>query len=80
MTIPKTTNMVINGILWSRFRSKNRPTKDIIVIPKVITLNFANVSFSVSSGLVKALELAEVKNAWMFSIDKGKNYIKNIIP
>lgn len=63
MIIPKTTNMEIKGILWSRFRSKNRPIKDIIVIPKVITLNFANVILNVSSGLVRALELAEVKNA-----------------
>lgn len=63
MIIPKTTKIVIKGILCSRFRSKNRPTNEMIVIPRVITLNFANVSFNVSKGFVKALELADVKNA-----------------
>lgn len=68
--------MVIKGILWSLFLNKKSPTRDTIVIPRVITLNLKNVNFRVYNGLVKALELAEVKNAWIFSIDRGKNYIK----
>lgn len=72
--------MVIKGILWSLFLNKKSPTRDTTVIPRVITLNLANVSFRVYNGLVKALELAEVKNAWIFSIDRGKNYIKYKLP
>lgn len=49
--------------------------KDKIVNPNVRILNFMNVCLMMSKGFVKALELAEAKNAGMFSIDKGKNYI-----
>ena len=40
---------------------------------KVIILNDANICCIFFKGFVNALELAESKNAWIFSIDSGKN-------
>lgn len=65
----------MNGIVCSLFLSKKRIAKDKIVNPNVRILNFMNVCLMMSKGFVKALELAEAKNAGIFSIDKGKNYI-----
>lgn len=61
--MPKIKKIVIKGILWSLFLRRNNPTKDAIVIPRVITLNLTNVNFKVSNGFVNALEFAEVKKA-----------------
>jgi hypothetical protein len=58
--------MVMKGILWSLFLSKNKITNDAIVMPKVIILKDANICCIFFKGLVKALELAESKNAWIF--------------
>ena len=63
---PRITKILINGIVCSLFLSKKRITKDKIVNPNVRILNFTNVCLMMSRGFVKALELAEAKNAGMF--------------
>lgn len=44
MRTPKITKIVMNGILCSLFLNKNKITKDIIVIDKVIILKLANIN------------------------------------
>ena len=80
MITPRMTKIVINGILFSLFLSKNKITSDNIVRPKVRMLNFSNVCLITLSGFVRALEFAAAKKAGMFSIDKGKNYVFRYLP
>ena len=67
------TKIVMKGILWSLFLNKNKIIKEPIVMPKVIILKVAKICCIFFNGFVKALELAESKNAWIFSIESGKN-------
>lgn len=76
MTTPMITNIVMNGIVCSRFLNKNSTIIDTMVSPNVITLKLRKVCFIMSNGFVNALELAATKNAWTFYILNGKNYIK----
>lgn len=67
------TTTAMKGTLSSLFRSRKSITIKAMVINKVMTLKVWNVSMRIFSGLVKALELAAIKNASRFSIDNGKN-------
>ena len=73
ISIPKITNTVMNGNLCNLLRNKNNTTKDAIAIPNVITLKLSKVTLRLLRGLVRALELAVVKNALIFYMHKGKN-------
>jgi hypothetical protein len=66
MRTPKITKIVMNGILCSLFLNKNKITKDIIVIDKVIILKLANINWMFFNGFVSALEFAASKKACIF--------------
>lgn len=74
--IPINAKIAINGILVNLLRNKNRPQMQIMVIIRVKILKSVKVRTMIVRGLVSALELAEMKNALMLSMAKGKNYDK----
>lgn len=47
---------------------------DTIVRPRVRMLKVEKVCFMALRGFVSALEFAASKNAWIFSMESGKNY------
>lgn len=63
----------MNGKVCSLFLSRNKITRDAIVMPRVSTLKVWKVWISDDSGLVRADELAARKKALIFYIESGKN-------
>lgn len=70
---PKITNIVIKGILCNLLRRRNKMIREMIVMPRVMILNCWKVNFKISRGFVSALASELAKNAWIFSIESGKN-------
>ena len=75
MSIPKITNTVMNGNVCNLLRRRNRINSDTIVKPKVKMLKVWKVWIKEDNGLVNAEEFAARKNALIFSMESGKNYI-----
>lgn len=73
-----TIKIPIKGILLSFSLKMKRRRMHAMVIERVIQLNYLNVYLIISNGLVNAFSFADVKNTFMFSIERGKNLTKAI--
>lgn len=67
------TKMAISGIFYNLFLIKNKIRIHPAVNPKVRTLKVENVKLIISNGFVNGVQSDAKKNAFIFSIAKGKN-------